>query len=50
MSDEEAMHCIWFAVYVLLNWEYRLLVDVMFFIWAYLNTSEYVAYLHARYP
>ena len=50
LSDEENMHCIWFACYILLNWEFRALVDIMFFIWAYLNSSEYFGFLHLRYP
>ena len=50
LSDEESMHFYWFFMYILLNWQYKLVVDLMFMTWAILNTCEWFDYITQRHP
>ena len=50
LSDEEIMHFIWFLTYLLLGWQIKIVVDGMFLCWAFLNTIEWLDYLHNKYP
>ena len=50
LSDEEAMHAIWFLTYILLGWQLKFFVDCMFLAWAFLNTCELLDYLILNYP
>ena len=50
LSDEESMHFYWFFMYILLNWQYKLVVDLMFMTWAILNTCEWFDYIAQRHP
>ena len=45
LSDEEAMHAIWFLTYILLGQQLQFFVDIMFLLWSVLNTSELLDYL-----
>ena len=46
LADEEAMHAIWLMTYLLLGWQLKIPVDIMFMIWAYINTCEWFDYIH----
>ena len=50
LSDEEAMHAIWFLTYILIGWQIKIFVDFMFLAWAFLNTCELLDYLIVNYP
>jgi len=40
----------WILTYALIGWQLRILVDIVFFIWAVLNTCEWLDYLMMRHP
>jgi len=50
LADEESMHMIWFLTYILLSWQYKVLVDLMFLLWAVLNTCEWFDFIMQRHP
>ena len=50
LADEEAMHLIWFLTYILLGWQLKIFVDLMFLSWALLNTVEWLDYLITKHP
>ena len=50
MSDEEAMHFMWFLTYVLMSWQMSIFVNFMFLIWAVLNTVEWFDYIIHKHP
>lgn len=50
LSDEESMLLCWILTYALIGWQLRILVDIVFFIWAVLNTCEWLDYLMMRHP
>ena len=50
LSDEEAMHMVWFLTYILLGWQLKFFVDCIFLTWAFLNTCELLDYLIMNYP
>ena len=45
LADEEAMHVIWLLTYILLGWQLKVFVDLMFLTWSLLNTCELLDYL-----
>ena len=50
LSDEESMHFFWFLAYMLLNWQVKYFVDLMFLMWAYVNTCEWFDYIILTHP
>jgi len=50
VADEESMHAMWFLTYLLLNWQLQFFVDVIFFLWAYVNTCEWFDYMNVKNP
>ena len=50
LSDEEAMHLIWFLTYILLGWQLKIFVDIMFLAWSIINTMEWIDFLIEKYP
>ena len=50
LADEECMHGIWFLTYLLLGAQMKVFVDLMFLVWAFLNTMEWFDFLIMKYP
>ena len=50
LQDEESMHLFWFLTYLLLGPGLRTMVNMIFLIWAFLNTCEWFGFLMMRCP